>query len=223
MPIHSGLLLLALLCTMLCILAALFTSCGVAYVRALHGASGSQHGCEDNSVMPTQYFPGARAPFMVVHLADAYHFGGVRMPISLIVMHATRGTDSLGHLTTDSPRTAPVSAHVLVSRDGTAYRLVSDSRVAWHAGPAEIGSNLAKGRPNVNRFSLGIELENLNDGMQPYPAEQLDAAAGIIAYWWNLYGPLPILAHHAIQSDKTDPAGFPWPEFYQRLVAKLRL
>lgn len=49
-----------------------------------------------------------------------------------------------------------VSAHYVVDRSGTVYRLVSEKNVAWHAGGSIMPS--PDNRRNVNSFSIGIEL-----------------------------------------------------------------
>ena len=152
--------------------------------------------------------------------ADSAHRGGTRpMPPKLIVLHATAGTDSLSWLTTN-PASA-VSSHVLIRRDGHIYRLVEDQGVAWHAGPARLRKYGGPGQPNVNNVSFGIELENLNDGVQPYPAVQLVACARVIVAWWGLYGFLPLLAHAAIQSNKTDPRGLHWYDLWEAIRTQL--
>ena len=49
-----------------------------------------------------------------------------------------------------------VSAHYLVARDGTVYRLVNEKNVAYHAGGSIMPA--PDNRRNVNRFSIGIEV-----------------------------------------------------------------
>jgi len=49
-----------------------------------------------------------------------------------------------------------VSAHYLVARDGTVYRLVDERNVAWHAGGSIMPA--PDNRRNVNAFSIGIEM-----------------------------------------------------------------
>ncbi|MCW5893935.1 MAG: N-acetylmuramoyl-L-alanine amidase [bacterium] len=50
---------------------------------------------------------------------------------------------------------ARASAHLVVGRDGTVTQLVRFDRVAWHAGPSRW-----EGRPGLNAFAIGIELDN---------------------------------------------------------------
>ena len=53
-------------------------------------------------------------------------------------------------------RQSHVSAHYLIDRSGTIYRLVPEQDIAWHAGGSIMPA--PDNRRNVNRFSLGIEL-----------------------------------------------------------------
>src|ERR1700731_4435775 len=58
-----------------------------------------------------------------------------------------------------------VSAHFVIGKDGSIVQTVSTFDRAWHAGV----SRDWRGRNNVNDFSIGIELVNLDDGKDPYP------------------------------------------------------
>lgn len=160
---------------------------------------------------------------IIDHPADSVHCCGMtRLGYRWIVLHATAGTNSLNWLSTTSPDNNPVSIHRLIAKDGTIYKIVSDEHVAYHAGPAVVG-RLPTTSQNINNWSLGIELENLNDGHDPYPDRQLDACVLQVAEWIGMYGFIPIVAHTWIQSNKRDPAGFDWPEFYRRLWARLKV
>lgn len=67
------------------------------------------------------------------------------------------------------------------------------------------------GRTNVNDFSIGVELVNLNDGMDPFPERQIEALRDLLR---------TILANHPIKhivphyecaepsGRKSDPLGF---------------
>ena len=48
-----------------------------------------------------------------------------------------------------------VSSHFLINQNGKVYRLVQDSRIAWHAGKSCWGNY-----NNLNKNSIGIELVN---------------------------------------------------------------
>lgn len=47
------------------------------------------------------------------------------------------------------------SAHLVIGRNGSIVQLMPFDRIAWHAGVSEY-----QGRKNLNRYSIGIELEN---------------------------------------------------------------
>lgn len=145
--------------------------------------------------------------------ADSNHRGGTRaLPPRVVIMHATAGTNSLAWLTTDPA--SEVSAHLLIDKDGDVHRLVEDAGVAYHAGVSTWSVYGRAGQPSVNAVSLGIELENLNTGSDPYPSIQVLAAARAVYRWIQAYGFLPTVSHAAIAPGrKTDPAGFPWAEY----------
>lgn len=144
--------------------------------------------------------------------ADMYHYGvnDALTPLYIII-HATAGRNSLKWLTTQS--NPPVSVHRLIARDGTIYKIVDDSRVAWHTGHAIWFPNRLRILTNLNNLALGVELENLNDGKQDYTAQQMDALTRQVCEWFGKYGYLPILSHAAVDSRKSDPAGFNWTSF----------
>jgi N-acetyl-anhydromuramyl-L-alanine amidase AmpD len=149
--------------------------------------------------------------------ADSNHRGGTRpLPPRVVVMHATAGTNSLGWLTTD-PNSA-VSAHLLIAKNGTVYRLVEDAGVAYHAGVSTWAKYGKPQLPSVNYVSLGIELENLNSGTDTYPNAQVLAAARAVYRWWGAYGYLPTVSHAEIAPGrKNDPLGFPWAQYHSYL------
>jgi N-acetyl-anhydromuramyl-L-alanine amidase AmpD len=147
-------------------------------------------------------------------LADGAHRGGTRvLPPLVIVMHATGGTNSLTWLTTDSA--SAVSSHLLIRKDGHVYRLVEDAGIAYHAGVSRWSRYGGPGQASVNQISLGIELENLNTGNDPYPSAQVLSAARATWRWVQAYGFMPTVSHASIApSRKVDPLGFPWAQYY---------
>lgn len=138
-------------------------------------------------------------------LARADHFTqGRTHPVDTVVIHATGGTDSLDWLRWQS--NPPVSCHVLITRTGVRYRIVADKDTAWHAGYSIL--QLTGGpKVNVNARSLGVELENTNDGKQTYPESQLLALASTLVDWDSRYSNLHWYLHRDVDSRKHDPAG----------------
>lgn len=159
-------------------------------------------------------------PPATVHLADHNHFtpGRVIQP-QLICLHSTVGTDSIDWLTTTPGSNA--SAHRLIKKDGTNYILVQREDTAWTNGPSQWFTSPGSRAHQLSAY-LTIEFENLNTGVDPYPDAQLISGAWTCAYWWSIYGALPIVGHTNVQANKTDPRGFPYARFYTHLLAKLR-
>lgn len=118
--------------------------------------------------------------------------------IVAIIAHGTVGRDSRaylsrgGELPDGSDR--KVSIHVLIPKSGDPiYRYVPDSKGANHAGFGTMPAPWSKVNPN--RCTLGFELENLQNGFDPYPEPQLLAMGWQINEWRRIHGPLPIFRH----------------------------
>lgn len=150
--------------------------------------------------------------------ADARHItdGGMNLP-TMIVIHATAGTDSLEWLTTDAR--SNVSVHRLIDRGGRIYKLADDLTRCNHVGLASQCFIPYKSKGNLNTRSLGIELENRNDGIQQYTEEQYAACADQCVEWWGRFGYLPIVAHGWLTTQKSDPRAFDWNRLMAYVVA----
>ncbi len=72
-----------------------------------------------------------------------------------LVIHYTAGSSARSSLDWFSNSAARASAHLVIGRDGAITQLVPFDRVAWHAGRSSW-----QGRDGLNRFSVGIELDN---------------------------------------------------------------
>jgi len=123
-------------------------------------------------------------------------------PIVAIIAHGTVGTDSRaylkrgGNLPDGSDR--KVSVHVLIDKAGTIYRYVDEKYAANHAGFGTLRLNGKVYSPNgvnLNQVTLSYELENLQNGKDPYPDAQLWAMGWQIVVWRRLFGPLPLYRH----------------------------
>lgn len=101
-----------------------------------------------------------------------------------------------------------VSAHLCIRRDGRATQYVPFGERAWHAGPSEYC-----GRPACNDFSIGIELEGIDDA--PYEEAQYAALAAAVRALLAAYPSLDrerIAGHDEIAPGrKSDPGpAFDW-------------
>jgi hypothetical protein len=145
-------------------------------------------------------------------------------PIRAVVIHATagRGPGDLGWLRKGGDERRPVSCHYYIDKAGRISQLVKDEDTAWHAGRSRwtIDGRVVE---NLNRFSVGIELENLNSGRDPYPEAQVAAAAALTRELVRRYDvPRSQLVRHLDISPgrKTDPAGFAWADFVARVYSE---
>lgn len=134
--------------------------------------------------------------------------------VEFIVIHYTSSDlpDSLKTLTGGG-----VSAHYLLPADGgKIYRMVDESRRAWHAGDSQW-----RGRTWLNASSIGIEIvnpgyEDTPEGRRwyPYPQAQVDRLIALVRDIQTRHGVAPanIVGHSDIAPQrKVDPGPlFPW-------------
>jgi N-acetyl-anhydromuramoyl-L-alanine amidase len=106
-----------------------------------------------------------------------------------------------------------VSAHFLVRRDGELVQFVSTTRRAWHAGVSSW-----RGRSRCNDFSIGVELEGMDDAA--FADLQYESLGELISALRDQLPLRDIAAHSDIAPGrKTDPgARFDWPRLLARLA-----
>jgi N-acetylmuramoyl-L-alanine amidase len=135
---------------------------------------------------------------------------------SLVVIHGTVGTDN-GDLLHLRSAKSKASYHYLIQRTGTIYRLVRPEKRAWHAGDSEW-----RGVRDVNDYSIGIGLSNLDSG-EPYTEAQYAAAGWLCAIFEREYGigMEQVVGHcHVSPGRKTDPwLNFEWGRLFARMEA----
>ena len=141
--------------------------------------------------------------------------------VQFIVLHYTEidFAHSLNRLTQEE-----VSSHYLIGAEPPkVYRLVDESRRAWHAGPS-----YWQGYTHLNSNSIGIEIVSLGNGGDPgaayaeYPEPQIELVIELVRDIERRHGVRPdrVLGHSDIQPlTKQDPGPrFPW---YQLALAGL--
>ncbi|MFL5804201.1 MAG: N-acetylmuramoyl-L-alanine amidase [Roseiflexaceae bacterium] len=137
--------------------------------------------------------------------------------IRMVVMHSTaaRGPGDYNYLRQGGSDQRPVSVHFYIDKAGNVSQMVPDKDIAWHAGVSSwpVDGRVVNG---CNLVSVGIELENLNTGRDPYPQAQYNAALELVRFLVAKYRvPRRQLVRHLdiAPRRKTDPAGFPWERF----------
>jgi N-acetylmuramoyl-L-alanine amidase len=133
--------------------------------------------------------------------------------VQFIILHYTEidFEHSLRRLTREE-----VSSHYLIDEHPpTIYRLVDESRRAWHAGPS-----YWQGYTHLNANSIGIEIVNLGNGGDPnagyadYPEAQIANVIALVRDVQRRHGVRPdrVLGHGEVQPlTKQDPGPrFPW-------------
>lgn len=101
-----------------------------------------------------------------------------------------------------------VSCHLFLRRDGELVQFVPLGARAWHAGDSAFG-----GRRRCNDFSIGIELEGVDD--TPYTPAQYAGLEALIPALMRAYPaitPHRVVGHcHVAPHRKTDPGpAFDW-------------
>ncbi len=139
-------------------------------------------------------------------------------PITMLVIHSTAGSAASSLFWLCSPA-SKVSTHYLITKLGKIYQLVPDHLSAWHAGKSRWRGLTAT---DIALGSIGIELENRNDGRDPYPAAQTTALLELSRSLIVKYSILSdmVVRHLDIATPrgrKSDPAGFAWEKFMSSL------
>jgi N-acetyl-anhydromuramyl-L-alanine amidase AmpD len=122
------------------------------------------------------------------------------VPIDTIIVHSTASFSASSSINWFLNPESKVSAHFIIDKAGIIYHLVPIEKTAWHAGKCSI--------ENANLRSIGIELVNMNNGIDPYPTIQIEKLISLILYLKEKYGIKYLYGHKEISlSGKTDPRG----------------
>jgi N-acetyl-anhydromuramoyl-L-alanine amidase len=124
--------------------------------------------------------------------------------------------DSAAHPYFEQIKQMKVSAHFFVRRSGEVVQFVSCDRRAWHAGASSW-----RGREQCNDYSIGIELEGLDDGSR-FCKAQYAALASVLRALARRYPVTDIAGHeHVAPGRKADPGpGFDWHRLQRVLGAR---
>ena len=104
-----------------------------------------------------------------------------------------------------------VSCHYFINRNGDIYKMIDDTKVAWHAGKSKW-----KNIRNLNKYSIGIEIQNKGHfiNYQSFPKKQISPLIILIKSLLKKYKIKKnnVLGHSDIAPlRKKDPGEkFPW-------------
>jgi N-acetyl-anhydromuramyl-L-alanine amidase AmpD len=146
---------------------------------------------------------------MVVKLLKTWLASRARKrPPTTVVLHATAGDKALGSI--NYLRQIGLSYHYLIEDDGSVFKCVPASRIAFHAGVSD-----GPDGGNVNDYSIGIAFANRNDGIEGYTKEAIVACRELVAELKAQYPSIKWLTTHyaiTVTADgkyrKSDPVNF---------------
>tara|TARA_Y100000996_G_C22502523_1_gene635026 strand:- start:174 stop:917 length:744 start_codon:yes stop_codon:yes gene_type:complete len=75
--------------------------------------------------------------------------------IKYLIIHYTGMQSEIASIKRLTNIKSKVSCHYFLNRNGKIFQLVKDNKIAWHAGKSKWG-----GKNNLNKYSIGIELQN---------------------------------------------------------------
>ncbi|MFD6024566.1 N-acetylmuramoyl-L-alanine amidase [Streptomyces griseoluteus] len=158
-------------------------------------------------------------------------------PVHGVMIHhtVTKGTANTVKIVRDGYSSLPGPlCHGMIAKDGKVH-LIGYGR-ANHAGlgdPDVLSAVIAERRPPAddeatvdgNRHFYGFECENLGDGEDPWPADQIDAIVGVITALCRAHGwsERSALRHLDWQPGKVDPRGpgMDWDSVLARVAKRL--
>ncbi len=168
-------------------------SLAVMTAAALSGCGGLTATIDASNAAPPVSAAAVPAPDAAWYPSPNFNARPAGMAIDTILLHHTASAGNAESTARYFANpAAQVSSHYIVDRDGSIIRCVQDVDRAWHAGVSEFD-----GRPNVNNYSIGIEICNVGDNIEPYPNAQVYATMRLSAYLVEEYGiPLSHITRH---------------------------
>ena len=139
--------------------------------------------------------------------------------IKYLIFHYTGMKNEIKAIERLTSLKSKVSCHYFVKNNGSILKILPDKYISWHAG-----KSCWKGTKNLNKFSIGIEIQNPghNHGYKKYNKRQVKSIINLVRKlsMKHKIKYTNILGHSDISPDrKKDPGEkFPWKE-----LAKSRL
>ncbi len=141
--------------------------------------------------------------------------------IKFIIIHYTGMHNELSALKKLCNVKSKVSAHYFIKKDGSILNLVPPLYVAWHAGKSSW-----KGLKSLNRYSIGIEIQNSGHDhkYEKFSQKQIFSTKKLLKYLIDKYKVdlKNVLGHSDIAPGrKKDPGEkFPWKELAKFKLSK---
>ncbi len=146
--------------------------------------------------------------YFYLNQSKSRHYAERTQPIQFLVIHSFDESPDEMIQRLDE---LEISTHYLVDMKGKIIQLVSDDKVAWHAG-----KSYWKGITGLNAYSIGIELESPSAGQKPFPEVQIQSFQKLAQKLMKKYNipPENVVGHSDIApTRKVDPGKmFPWKE-----------
>ena len=152
------------------------------------------------------------------------NFNPIKRPknkIKFIIIHYTGMSNELSALNRLCDIKAKVSAHYFIKKNGSVLNLVPPLYEAWHAGKSSW-----KGLKSLNKYSLGIEIQNSghDNKYENFPQKQITSTKKLLKYLIKIYkvDSKNVLGHSDIAPDrKKDPGEkFPWKELAESKLSQ---
>ena len=141
--------------------------------------------------------------------------------IKFIIIHYTGMKNELSAINRLCNIKSKVSAHYFIKKNGSVLNLVPPLYEAWHAGESSW-----KGIKSINRYSIGIEIQNSghDNKYENFAQKQIISTKKLLKYLIRKYKVNfnNILGHSDISPDrKKDPGEkFPWKELSKYKLSK---
>lgn len=135
------------------------------------------------------------------------------LPITILLLHYTGMKDGPAALEHMCDSASKVTAHYMVEEDGRIFKLVDESRRAWHAGLSSW-----HGETNINSASIGIEIVNGGHdfGLPDFPDVQIKSVIALSKDIMHRNGisDFGVVAHSDIAPGRKQDPGekFPWAQ-----------
>ena len=140
--------------------------------------------------------------------------------IKYLIFHYTGMKNEIKAIERLTSLKSKVSCHYFVKNNGSILKILPDKYISWHAG-----KSCWKGTKNLNKFSIGIEIQNPghNHGYKKYNKRQVKSIINLVRKlsMKHKIKYTNILGHSDISPDrKKDPGEkFPWKKILNKKIS----